>query len=130
MVLNAATPALALDATASLSSDLPVTDGEVGLSVFFDADAQGSIAVGLRSETSGERGELDVVDTQAQGSARIGIPAFAACEVPECTESMLLTFERTDEALEGDLTFSFQLDGYANTEGEPQKGELVFVIDR
>ncbi|MBM4282110.1 MAG: hypothetical protein FJ137_15575 [Deltaproteobacteria bacterium] len=130
LALDAATPALAFDATATLTSDVPVVGGELGLSVFLDADAAGSLKVGLLSRTSGGRQELDIVDTQAQGSARIGIEAFASCEGIECIEGLELTFERTDQGLEGQLGLSFQLDGFADTDGTPTEGDIVFAIQR
>jgi hypothetical protein len=130
IVLNASTPAIALDATATLTSDVPVLGGEIGLNVVVDSDAVGSIVVGLRSSTSGEHEELDIVDTQAQGTARIGIAAFANCAEGECLEDLELTFERTDDTLDGDLGVSFQLDGFVDTDGDPTAGDLTFDIAR
>lgn len=130
VVLNASTPALALDATATLTSDLPVLDGEIGLNVDVESDATGSIVVGLRSKTSGEHEELDIVDTQAQGTARIGITAFGDCAEGDCVEDLELTFERTDDALDGDLGITFHLDGFVDTDGDPTAGDLVFDIAR
>ena len=130
IVLSSSTPAIALDATATLTSDVPVLDGEIGLNVDVDSDAVGSIVVGLRSSTSGEHEELDIVDTQAQGTARIGIAAFADCGEGDCLENLELTFERTDDALEGDLGLTFHLDGFVDTDGDPTEGDLVFDIAR
>jgi hypothetical protein len=130
VVLDAATPAIALDASATLTSDVPVLGGEIGLNIVVDSDAVGSVVFGLRSITSGEREEVDIVDTQAQGTARIGIAAFAGCTEPTCVEQLELTFERTDDALEGQLGVTFQLDGFADTDGEPTSGDLTFTIDR
>jgi hypothetical protein len=128
--LTASTPSIALDASARLTSDVPVLGGEIGLNIEVASDAVGSVVVGLRSATSGEDEQLDIVDTQAQGSARIGISAFADCADGECIEDLELTFERTDEALEGALGITFQLDGFVDTEGEPTAGELVFEVLR
>jgi hypothetical protein len=130
LVLDAATPALALDARATVNSDVPVITGEIGLNVSVNPDAVGSLAVGLRSLTSGAQQTLDIVDLQAQGLARIGIDAFEDCPTGRCVEELELTFERIDEALEGEVGLTFHLDGLADTETDPAEGELTFEIRR
>jgi hypothetical protein len=130
VVLDANQPERALAATATIDVDTAVAagTGQIGLTVVLDADAEGSLAFSLRSETEEQTG--DIVDTQAQGTTRIGIDAFASCPEGPCDEPLTLEFRRTDTELEGTLGLTFTLDGLASTEAEPTSpGTITFRVD-
>jgi hypothetical protein len=130
VVLNAATPSLVLDATATVNADVPILGGEIGLNVDVDPESEGSLLVGLRSMTSSERQEADVLDPQAQGAIRVGIEAFAACpDGSACIEDLVVELSRSDDGLEGELALEFQLDGLVDTDGEPTEGGLQIDFD-
>jgi hypothetical protein len=129
-LLNAATPSLVFDATATATADVPILGGEIGLNVSVDPDASGSLLVSLRSETTGAVQEADILDPQAQGVVRVGIDAFAGCPDDDaCVEDLVIELARTDDALDGDLGLDFQLDGLVDTDGEPTTGELSLRFD-
>jgi hypothetical protein len=130
VVLDANQPEREVRATATIDVDAAVAagTGQIGLTVVLDADAEGSLAFSLRSETEEQTG--DIVDTQAQGTTRIGIDAFADCAEGPCDEPLTLEFRRTDTELEGTLGLTFTLDGLASTETEPTSpGTISFSVD-
>ncbi len=127
VVLNGDNPSAVFGALATLRApDATTTGGEVGLNVAVDG-ADGSLVYTLRSETTGEQTTGDIVDAQAQGSARIGIDAFGNCG-DGCTDELTIEFERTDEALDGDLEVTFSLDAFATTAAEAT-GDIELVIE-
>jgi hypothetical protein len=88
------------------------------VTVELDPSAVGSLRFGLTSDTSGESTEADVLDPASQSSARIGVLAFEGCVGSTgCEESFSLSFSRTDGD-EGDLSFTWSLDGFASTDAE------------
>ncbi len=132
VVLDANEPSREIFATATIDADAAIAagTGQVGLAVEIDGDADGSLAITLTSDTTGQSQATDIVDTQAQGSARIGIDAFEGCGAEACDEDLVLRFERTDAELEGTLGLTFTLDGLASTDGEEAgTGTIRFSID-
>lgn len=133
VLLDASTPDVEQRVRASLNAGVAIgSDGDIGLTAFFDDGDVGQVNLNITSDTTGEVGETAVLDPAAQPEVSVGIPAFAGCDgLSPCEEELVIRFERLEADVSNALELEWELDGFVSLldaeEAETVDSTLTFT---
>lgn len=131
VLLDGAQPDFEQRVLASLNAGVEIgSDGEIGLTAFFDESDVGQVNLVITSETTGEGSDTAVFDPLAQPEVTTGIAAFAGCDgLSACEEELVIRFERLEADVTNEIEFEWQLDGFVSVlDAEAENiGTLTFT---